>query len=311
VNTVVVLGGSGFVGRHVVPRLAQAGWRVCVPTRQRERAKHLITLPNVDVVDADIHDPAALARLFAGAQAVVNLVGIIAESGGGSFERVHTSLTRAALEAAREAGGLRFVQVSSLNADPDGPSEYQRSKGRAEQAIAASGLPWTILQPSVIFGREDGFLNLFARLQRLLPVMVLACPDARFQPVYVGDVAHAVATSLAEPGTVGKRYPLCGPRVYTLRELVRYVGELTGHRRGIIGLGPTASRMQAAALEMLPGKLMSVDNIDSMSVDSVCDCPYPEIFGGRPEPLEAIAPSYLGRGNGTDPFARFRSRPPR
>lgn len=307
-GSVLVLGGSGFVGRHVVNRFVQLGMKVVVPTRRRENARHLILLPTVDVQDADIHDPPTLARLAARSSAVVNLVGILNESGRDSFARVHADLTAKVIAACRGAGVRRLLQMSSLNADPEGPSRYQRSKGEAEAAIAASGLDWTIFEPSVIFGREDRFLNLFASLARLLPVMALARAHTRFQPVYVGDVAHCFAHALADDATIGQRYPLCGPDVYTLRELVAYVGKLTGHERPILELPDWAGRLQARFLELVPGTPMSRDNLASMEVDSVCNCDFPAVFGIAPTALAAVAPTYLGPAAARSAYDAYRSQ---
>lgn len=307
-GSVLVLGGSGFVGRHVVNRFVQLGMKVVVPTRRRENARHLILLPTVDVQDADIHDPPTLARLAARSSAVVNLVGILNESGRDSFARVHAELAAKVIAACRGAGVRRLLQMSSLNADPEGPSRYQRSKGEAEAAIAASGLDWTIFEPSVIFGREDRFLNLFASLARLLPVMALARAHTRFQPVYVGDVAHCFAHALADDATVGQRYPLCGPDVYTLRELVAYVGKLTGHERPILELPDWAGRLQARLLELVPGTPMSRDNLASMEVDSVCNCDFPAVFGIAPTALAAVAPTYLGPAAARSAYDGYRSQ---
>ncbi len=290
---VVVLGGSGFVGRHIVNRLADAGRRVVVPTRRRDNARHLFLLPTVDVVEADVHDPPTLDRLVAGAAAVINLVGILNETRAATFARAHVELTRRVIAACRAAGARRLLQMSALNADPAGPSRYQRSKGEAETAVSASGLDWTIFGPSVIFGREDSFLNLFAKLERLLPLIALASAQTKFQPVYVGDVAACFVRALELPSTIGQKYPLCGPEVYTLRELVAYVGKVTGSERPIITLGPGLGRLQALALEMLPGTLMSRDNLASMERDSVCGCDFPAVFGVEPTALSAIAPTYL------------------
>ncbi len=290
---ILVLGGSGFIGRHLVNRLVGAGWRVVVPTRQRERAKHLILLPTVDVLEADVHDPLALAQLAAGADAAVNLVGILNETRRGDFERVHIELARKLIVACGAAGVARLLHMSALHADPEGPSRYLRSKGEAEALVAQADLAWTIFRPSVVFGREDSFLNLFARLERLLPVIALAGAAARFQPVYVGDVANAFLRALDDDRTQRERYALCGPKVYTLRELVAYAGELTGYRRPIVPLGAALGVLQARVLELLPGKLMSRDNLASMQVDSVCDGAFPALFGSAPTALEAIAPEYL------------------
>ncbi|HUH92667.1 MAG TPA: complex I NDUFA9 subunit family protein [Casimicrobiaceae bacterium] len=307
VRRIVVLGGSGFVGRHVVARLVARGGRVLVPTRSRERAKHLVLLPTVDVVEGDVHDAATLGQLIAGAAAVVNLIGIISETRRGGFERVHVALPRQVVAACREAGVRRLLHMSALNADPSGPSRYLASKGEAEALVAASDLDWTIFRPSVIFGREDSFLNLFARLERMLPVIALACPQARFQPVWVGDVAEGFVRAISGEGTWRQRYHLCGPRVYTLRELVAYVGEVTAENRPIVPLGPGLSRLQARVLELLPGKLMTRDNLASMTIDNVCGGAYPDVLGGPPAALEAIVPAYLAPIAARTRYAKFRA----
>jgi NADH dehydrogenase len=294
---ICVLGGSGFVGRHLVEKLVERGVFVVVPSRRRERAKHLITLPTVDVVQADVHDPAALARLVARCDAVINLVGILHGRRGApygpDFARAHVELPKKAIAACLAAGVPRFVHVSALKAAPDAPSEYLRSKADGEAAVVAArgALGTTIFRPSVVFGQEDRFLNLFAALQRVLPVVFLGSPAARFQPVYVGDVAQAILTSLDDPDAGGRAYDLAGPKVYTLRELVEYAGELAGHPRPIVGLGPRLSYLQAWAMEFAPVKLLSRDNYYSMKVDSVSAEPLP--YGLAATPLDAVAPVYL------------------
>jgi NADH dehydrogenase len=305
---IVVLGGSGFVGRHIVARLVAAGWRVIVPTRRRESAKHLILLPTVEVVEEDIHEPAALARLCAGADAVVNVVGIINEGGPDTFDRAHVELPRKVIAACQAAGAQRLLHMSALGAAGDGPSQYLRTKAAAEALVSASGLRWTIFRPSVIFGREDAFLNLFAQLSRKLPVIALAAPGARFQPVYVGDVAHCFVQAVDDDLTHLARYDLCGPKVYTLRQLVAYVGEVAGAVRPILPLGPALSNLQAAVLERLPGKLMSRDNLKSMQKDNVCDCPFPAVFGLSPTAVEAIAPQYLAPAAQRSPYDTYREQ---
>lgn len=292
-RSVVVLGGSGFVGRHIVNRLAADERPVLVPTQSREYAKHLILLPTVDVVEADVHDRDALIRLFEGAGAVINLIGVLNQARSGDFHRVHVELAQNVVAACKAAGVSRLLHMSALNADPSGPSEYLRTKGEAEQIVVASALQWTIFQPSVIFGPEDSFLNLFARLQRFLPVIPLGCPKARFQPVYVGDVAQAFVQALEDEVTIGHRYALCGPTVYTLKDLVRYVGLQTGYERPVLGLPAALAKLQAWMLERLPGKLMSRDNVASMSVDSVCSTHALAPPGFQPTSLETIAPTYL------------------
>jgi uncharacterized protein YbjT (DUF2867 family) len=306
-SAVLVLGGSGFVGRHLTSQLAGAGRNIVVPTRRREHSKHLILLPTVDVVEADIGDDATLERLVGRAGAVINLVGILNERRDGDFVRAHVELTRRIVAACQAAGVARLLHMSALGADPKGPSRYLVTKGEAEAVVAASGLAWTIFQPSVIFGREDDFLNMFARLERLLPIIALACPKARFQPVFVGDVARAFVRALPDDTTHGQSYPLCGPGTYTLRELVAYVGELTGHRRPILSLGPSLSMLQARLMEWLPGPLLSRDNVLSMRKDSVCGCDFPERFGIVPAALEAVAPEYLSVAAARSHFDAFRA----
>lgn len=304
---IVVLGGSGFVGSALVARLAAEGETVVVPVRRREPARHLILLPTVEVVEADVHDPATLAALVRGADAVVNLVGILNESGRTTFARVHVDLARNAVDACRTGGVRRLLHMSALNADPAGPSRYLASKGEAEAAVVASGLAWTIFRPSVIFGAGDSFLSLFARLARALPVIALAAPDARFQPVHVHDVASVFARALDLPATEGQRYDLCGPKVYTLRELVRFAAETAGAARPIVPLRGPLATLQAFALEHLPGKLMSRDNLASMSKDNVCGCAFPPAFGIEPASLESIAPTWLAPEAQHGPYDAMRA----
>jgi NADH dehydrogenase len=316
IANVAVLGGSGFVGRHVCHALASRGYRARVATRDRERAKEsLILLPTVEVTVADIHDPAQLAFVLRGAEAVINLVGVLHEGRGpASFQAAHVELTRKVVAACKAGGVSRLLHMSALGADPAGPSRYQRSKGEAEAVVRESGLAWTIFRPSVIFGRGDGFLNLFAKLLRVAPVVPLACPDTRFQPVHVEDVAAAFARSLEDLASVGKSYDLGGPRVYRLRELVEYVGEITGRRRRIIGLPDGLSWLQAAMMEVPPLKqvlrsldmLMTRDNYYSMRVDNICNCEFP--FGIAPAALEAVAPTYLGNRAPRARYGSFRGQ---
>lgn len=316
INTVAVLGGSGFVGKNICEALAAEGYRVRVATRDRERAKRqLILLPTVEVERVDVHDPAALTRFVRGAEAVINLVGVLHDGRGpASFGEAHVGLARKVVAACREAGAGRLLHMSALAASREGPSAYLRSKGEAEAIVRESGLAWTVFRPSVIFGRGDGFINLFARALEMFPVMMLACPGARFQPVYVEDVAAAFVRSLPRLESAGRAWELCGPRVYTLRELVEYVGALTGRRRRVIGLNDAASYAQAFAMELPPfrqilsalGMLMTRDNYYSMKVDSVCgDAAFP--FGISPTPLESVAPTWLGNRTPRARYMRFRA----
>jgi uncharacterized protein YbjT (DUF2867 family) len=285
----LVVGGTGFVGRHLVAALAARGARVAVPTRRRDRAKHLIMLPTVDVVEADLRDPAALAGLAAGCDVVVNLAGVLH---GPHFKATHVELAQAVVNACRKAGVRRLLHMSALGADPAAPSEYLRTKGVGERAVlAADDLETTAFRPSVIFGREDQFLNLFSKLAALTPVLALASPEARFQPVYVGDVVKAMLAALDSLESVGKRYDLCGPQECTLRELMEFVCAVTGRRRPVIGLPDSLAYLQAWAMELLPVKLLTRDNLLSMKVPSVCNCAFP--FGIQPVALEDAAPAWL------------------
>jgi NADH dehydrogenase len=296
---ILVVGGSGFVGRHLVAALAARGARVTVPTRRRERAKHLLLLPTVDVVQVERLDAPLLAQLAAGCDAVVNLAGILH---GPDFKLTHVELAQSVVNACRQAGARRLLHMSALGADPAAPSEYLRSKGIGERVVlAADDLEVTVFRPSVIFGPEDRFLNLFARLAAFLAVLALGSPRARFQPVYVGDVVRAFLAALDSDEAAGKRYDLCGPKEYTLRQLVELVCSITGRRRLVIGLPESLSYLQAWAMELLPVRLLTRDNFNSMQVPSVCDCAFP--FGIQPAPLEALAPSWLAPAG---PRERYR-----
>jgi uncharacterized protein YbjT (DUF2867 family) len=307
IERVVLVGGSGFVGSAIANRLSEACITVIVPTRRASRASHLLPLPTVDVVEADVHDPATLARLVAGADAVVNLVGILHSRGGSpygpDFARAHVELPRKLVAACRAAGVPRLVHISALGAAADGPSEYQRSKAAGEAAVREGGAApaWTILRPAVMFGPGDHFLNLFARLSKLLPVLPLAGAQTRFQPVFVDDVAAVVWRCLCDGAAAGETYELAGPHVYTLRALVEYVSDVAGAPRPIIPLPEGLAMLQAAVMELAPSPMMSRDNVRSMRVDNVATgAPLP--FGMTPTPLEAVAPTYIGDSS---PRARY------
>ena len=303
VDKVLVLGGSGFIGRHFVAQLTRREIDVTVPSRRRERAKHLILLPTVDVVQADVFDPGALERLVRGQDAVVNLVGIL----HGTFTRAHVELPQAVVAACRAAGVKRLLHMSALGADVNGPSEYQRTKGLGERAVLeAKDLDVTVFRPSVVFGPEDRFLNTFAAMARFMPVIAVPCPQARFQPVYVGDVASAMMRSLGDTAAHAQVYELGGARQYSLEELVRLVCALTGRRRLVIGLPDWASRMQASVLEKLPGQLMTRDNYRSMQVPNITSAPLP--FALTPQTVEAMAPTWLVPSGPRERYPQLRWR---
>ncbi len=297
---ILILGGSGFVGRHVCEKLSELPCRVTVATRRQSNANHLQMLPLVDVVEISAHDSLSLTPLLAGHDAVVNLIAIL-HGTEAEFETAHVQLP---LELARacEASGLRrIVHLSALGASLDSASRYQRSKARGEAVLLGTGLDLTVLRPSVIFGAEDKFLNTFARLQQVFPVIPLAGSRARFQPVWVEDVACAVVSCLQDPGTIGQIYEACGPEVFTLKQLVelagRYVGVNNGNGRPVIGLPDALARLQAWLMELAPGEpVLSRDNLDAMKTDNVASGKLPglQALGISPAALGAIVPSYLG-----------------
>ena len=308
---VLVLGGSGFVGRALCEHLAQVqpALRLLVPTRRNAHGQAVRPLPNVDLVTADVHDEAALARLVAGCDAVVNLVAILHGSEA-AFERVHVALPRRIVAACAAASVRRVVHVSALGVAADAPSRYLRSKAAGEAVFTGSGLAVTVLRPSVIFGAHDRFLNTFAQLQRLAPFMPLAFGGARFQPVWVGDVAAAIAAALDRPATAGQVFECAGPREATLSELVRLAGLWAGVPRPQLPLPGWAGSLQALLMELMPGEpLMSRDNVASMSVPNVASGTLPGLaaLGLTPTPLEAVAPGYLAERFGPMPQDRFRA----
>ena len=310
-SNVLVIGGAGFVGRYIVNELVGRGCRVLVPSRRRDKAKHLIMLPTCDVVEASVHDAAALEALVEGRDAVVNLVGILHGSEA-QFEQAHCGLTRRVLAACARARVRRYLHMSALGADPNGPSMYQRSKGRAEQAVRESKLAWTIFRPSVIFGAEDSFLNMFARLAAIAPVLPIGGAEVKFQPVWVEDVSRAFVNSLDNEVTIGRSYELCGPKVYTLRELVKFAAEAAGHRRPVVALPDGIARLQARLMQFAPGEpLLSVDNLDSMKRDNVASrqpyAPAPEL-GITATPMEPEASLYLAGLHPRTRFGGFRAR---
>ncbi len=298
-QSIAVLGGTGFLGTRLVARLVKSGRRVTVLSRDREQHKHLLVLPGLTLENCDVSEPARLSEYLRGKDVVINLIGILNERGfgGAGFRRAHTEVTRSVLQAARSAGVARLLQVTALRAAVDAPSYYLRSKGEAEQLIRESGssLDWTIFQPSVMFGPGDSFLNRFAGLLGAIPMIFpLAKPNARFKPVSVDDVVEAVLRCLHGGASSRQTYQLCGPQVYSLREIVALVAKLTGRRRMIIGLPNAVARIQAFLMDFVPGRPFSSDNYRSLSVDSVCTDDGFAKLGIKPQSMVASALQYLG-----------------
>ncbi len=268
---ICIIGGTGFVGTHLITELIARGHRVKVITRRPERHRHLKTLPGVKLTSIDFFGNKILERQVDGYDVVINLAGILNPQGPNTFTRVHVAVAQRVAEATCSVGTPRLLHMSALNADENGPSEYLRTKGRAQkQVLATEGLNVTSFAPSVIFGPGDNFFNLFAQLLSLLPVFPLASASTRFAPVYVGDVADAFINSINQPQTYGKNYELCGPDVYSLKELVQYTAKQTASKSLIIPLNRFLSRPLAALMGLVPGSPMTMDNFNSMQQDSVC-----------------------------------------
>jgi len=306
---VLVLGGSGFIGSHLISRLNDTGHRVIAVTRHYEHAKHLAVFPAIDdIVEANIHDDAELNRLMIGMDAVINLVGTLhskrGQPYGPQFAQAHVELPRRIVAACRNNRVKRYLHMSALGASSGGPSMYLRSKGDGEQAAMSDRhLDVTIFRPSVVFGEEDRFLNMFAAMQKSFPLMPLACPDAKFQPIYVRDVAQAFVNALENDHTIGHRYELAGPDIYTLRELVQLAGYYSGHARPVIGLPDALARLQAWIFEHMSHEpMLSRDNLDSMKVDNVASGAISPDLDIAPVSVEAVAPFYLA---GHSPHHRF------
>ncbi len=301
-NNILVLGGTGFVGRALCKRLVQrhsgSGGRIIVPTRKLGPRPQGQGRPKAEVIQANVHDDAELARLVAQADVVINLVAIL-HGCRADFEHVHVALTRRIAQACAAAKVQRVLHVSALGVGVNAPSDYLRSKTQGEAVLRAEkNLQTTVFRPSVIFGAEDRFLNLFASLQRFAPLIPLASSSARFQPVWVEDVASAIASSLDRPDTIGQVYECAGPQVYTLSELVRLAGRWSGHERAQLPLPSFIGWLQAAAMELLPGEpLMSRDNIASMQTPNVASGQLPGLaaLGITAAALQAVGPQYLGR----------------
>lgn len=293
-----VFGGSGFVGRYIVERLAAAGWIVRVAVRDPESALFLKPLGDpgqIVPIRADVADAESVVSAVAGANAVINLVGILYQRGRRTFRRIHVEGAANVASAAKAAGAERVVQMSAIGADPASEAEYGRTKAEGEQAAFAAFPGTTILRPSVVFGPEDDFLNRFAALARILPALPVF--PTRFQPVYVGDVADAVMRVLADSSTAGKTYQLGGPRIYSFRELMQVVMTETGRNRFLLPLPLGLAEIEAFFLEFLPVPPLTRDQVKLLRTDNVVEPAALTLsdLGIQPTLLELIAPNYLRR----------------
>lgn len=315
-KNVLVIGGSGFLGQAVCNQLAKAGYRITVPTRRYDRAKHLLTLPTCQIIEASIHDRATLGRLVSGQDIVVNLLGVLhskpGKPYGQNFRVNHVEFPKALCTAMSKHGAKRIVHISALGVGVQNPapSMYLRSKTDGEAVVKDSGLAWTILRPSVVFGREDKFLNTFASLAKIAPFIPLAGADARFQPVSVSDVAKAVFACVEDQGkdTLHNTYDLVGTEIFTLKELVKLSARAVGKNPLVFGIPDVAAKAQAFLMELAPGEpLMSRDNVDSMKIDNIRTSgrtfPLPSY-----ECLSVVAHEYLRAKHLPSDLDEFRTR---
>jgi NADH dehydrogenase len=300
---VTIFGGSGFVGRHLVQVLAKAGWRVRVAVRRPDLAGHLQPLGavgQIHAVQANIRNRDSIARAIAGADAVINLVGILAESGRQKFATVQAQGARMVAEETARAGITNLVQISAIGADAASNSHYAATKAAGEAAVLAAVPSAVILRPSIIFGPEDGFFNRFADMARFVPAIPLVGGGAtRFQPVYVGDVAQAVQAALEGRAKAGATYELGGPEVRSFRALVEYILTLTNRSRMPLSLPFGIARLLGSVLECLPGKLLTVDQVNLLEKDNVVSAQAKaegrtlEGLGVDPTNFESVVPTYL------------------
>jgi uncharacterized protein YbjT (DUF2867 family) len=309
ISSVCIVGGSGFVGQALAEQLAPRGTRVRVLTRSRPRAMPLAVLPTVEIVVANPHDTASLARAFENMDAVVNLVGILHEGRRQTFKSCHVELPENVVEACHSAGVQHLLHMSALGASESAPSAYLRSKAGGEAAVrrTAGILPFTIFRPSVIFGAGDTFLNRFATFARWFPVIPMPAAGARVQPIWVEDVARCMAGALGDARHFGRVWELYGPDAVSLAELQRFVARTLGRDPAIVSLPRALAQLQALVLEHLPGKLLTRDNLRSLEVDATCSQPFPAIFGFKPSPLEAVVPEYLAGSAARARYGRYRS----
>ena len=297
INKVCIIGGTGFVGHHLIPKLANAGIECRIPARRPHRYSSLEVQHGCELTTLENLEVASLKHHFDGCDAVINLLGILNESKNCSFEKIHVEAPKKIMEAALQSDVKRLLHMSALNADEtDGASNYLKSKGKGEnlmQTLNAGSVKVTTFRPSVIFGDNDSFINRFAQLLMIPGPLPLACADAKFSPVYVGDVTAAFLKALTDASTFGRSYELCGPRTLTLREIVAYIAQIKGIHKNVIGLGDAMSRLQAKILGMMPGKPFTMDNYNSLQQPSVCTHNGLQQLGIKATDMDIIIPQML------------------
>jgi uncharacterized protein YbjT (DUF2867 family) len=311
---ILILGGTGFVGRHVCEKLTRLGCSMTVITRRASQAAAIQNLPRVRVLEGDVYNSAFLALCMAQHDVVINLIAIL-HGTEAAFHKAHVQLPQVIAQACLASGVKRLIHISALGASLDGPSAYQRSKAQGEALLKQAGLDLTLLQPSVIFGADDKFLNLFAQLQQIAPVVPLAGASTRFQPVWVEDVASAVAHCVMDAKSQDHTYEICGPETWTLKELVQKSGQWAGVKGGrgrwVFGIPHTLAWLQAFLMELAPGQpLMSRDNLRSMQVDNIASS---KALGLKDMNIQAssvysIAPGYLGYKGACTKLDVFRAK---
>ena len=305
-----IFGGSGFIGRYIVQHLARRGWILRIAVRRPDQALFLKPLGDVGQITpiaANIRNERSVAAAVAGVDAVVNLVGILHESGPQRFAAVHAEGAQRLARAAKAAGTGRFLQVSALGADPASPSRYARTKAEGEAMVREQFPGAVILRPSIVFGPEDDFFNRFAAIARLSPALpLIGGGGTRFQPVYVGDVADAATAALLSAAAAGKTFELAGPRIYTFKQLMELMLAEIDRKRILLSVPWGVARLQAAILGLLPKPPLTLDQLKLLQQDNVAGGQLPGLtdLGVQPTGLEAILPAYLDRYRIGSRFAR-------
>ena len=300
IKKIAILGGTGFVGQSLCNRLSKDGYKLKVPTRNREYNRdNLILLPNLELIETDIHNSDDLKELLIDCDAVINLVGILNEkrNNGKGFRKVHVELVKNLISICKVHGIRRILQISALGTDAkNGKSFYLKTKGEAEKLLRSNsvGIKTTILKPSVIFGKKDSFFNRFAKLLKICPFFFpLACYKTKFSPIYVLDVVEMIAKSINDPNSYNKSYQLCGPKTYSLKNLISFTSKTLDLKCVIIPLNNTLSYFQARVFDFLPSKPFSTDNYLSAQTDSICECNDLFRYNIKPAAIEDIVPQYL------------------